>query len=95
MMDHVKALEKEVAALKGKLASAQGDEMLSQAVDINGVKLLVAKLDGADVKTLRETMDKLKDKLKTAVIVLGRGGWRQGADRRGRDHRHHGQGQGR
>jgi len=71
VMDHVKALEKEVAALKGKLASAQGDEMLSQAVDINGVKLLVARLDGADVKTLRETMDKLKDKLKTAVIVLG------------------------
>jgi len=71
VMDHVKALEKEVAALKGKLASAQGDEMLSQAVDINGVKLLVAKLDGADVKTLRDTMDKLKDKLKTAVVVLG------------------------
>jgi len=71
VLDHVKALEKEVAALKGKLASAQGNDMLSQAVDINGVKLLVAKLDGADVKTLRETMDKLKDKLKTAVIVLG------------------------
>jgi alanyl-tRNA synthetase len=70
ILDHVKVLEKEVAALKGKLASAQGDEMLSQAVDINGVKLLVARLDGADVKTLRETMDKLKDKLKTAVIVL-------------------------
>jgi alanyl-tRNA synthetase len=70
ILEHVKSLEKEVAALKGKLASAQGDEMLSQAVDINGVKLLVAKLDGADVKTLRETMDKLKDKLKTAVIVL-------------------------
>jgi alanyl-tRNA synthetase len=72
VMDHVKALEKEVAALKGKLASAQGDEMLSQAVDIGGgIKLLVAKLDGADVKTLRDTMDKLKDKLKTAVVVLG------------------------
>jgi alanyl-tRNA synthetase len=71
VLDHVKALEKEVAALKGKLASAQGDEMLSQAVDIGGVKLLVAKLDGADVKTLRDTMDKLKDKLKTAVVVLG------------------------
>ena len=70
VMDHLKALEKEVAALKGKLASAQGNDMLSQAVDINGVKLLVAQLDGADVKTLRETMDKLKDKLGTAVIVL-------------------------
>ncbi|MBK9573546.1 MAG: alanine--tRNA ligase [Rhodoferax sp.] len=70
VLEHVKALEKEVAALKGKLASAQGDEMLSQAVDVKGVKLLVAKLDGADAKTLRETMDKLKDKLKSAVILL-------------------------
>jgi alanyl-tRNA synthetase len=70
VLEHVKTLEKEVAALKGKLASAQGDEMLSQAVDVKGVKLLVAKLDGADAKTLRETMDKLKDKLKSAVILL-------------------------
>ena len=71
VVTHARALEKEVAALKGKLASAQGDEMLSQAIDLGGVKLLVARLDGADTKTLRETMDKLKDKLKTAVIVLG------------------------
>ncbi|MBK9442443.1 MAG: alanine--tRNA ligase [Comamonadaceae bacterium] len=70
VLDHVKALEKEVTSLKGKLASAQGDELLAQAQNIKGVKLLVARLDGADVKTLRDTMDKLKDKLKTAVIVL-------------------------
>ena len=70
MVDHVKTLEKEIAALKGKLASAQGDELATQAQQINGVKLLAAKLEGADAKTLRETMDKLKDKLKTAVIVL-------------------------
>ncbi|MES2878925.1 MAG: alanine--tRNA ligase [Pseudomonadota bacterium] len=70
VLDHVKALEKEVAALKGKLASAQGDELVTQAVLVNGVKVLVAMLEGADTKTLRETMDKLKDKLKTAVIVL-------------------------
>ena len=70
VVDHVKALEKEVAALKGKLASAQGDELVTQALEINGVKLLAAKLEGADTKTLRDTMDKLKDKLKTAVIVL-------------------------
>ena len=70
MLDHVKALEKEIAALKGKLASAQGDELLTQAVDVKGVKVLVAMLEGADAKTLRDTMDKLKDKLKTAVIVL-------------------------
>ena len=71
VVDHVKALEKEVTALKGKLASAQGDELLSQAIDLQGVKFLSAQLLGADTKTLRETMDKLKDKLKTAVIVLG------------------------
>ncbi|QDL54484.1 alanine--tRNA ligase [Rhodoferax aquaticus] len=70
VLEHVKALEKEVAALKGKLASAQGDELVNQALDISGVKLLAAKLEGADTKTLRDTMDKLKDKLKTAVIVL-------------------------
>ena len=70
VLDQVKALEKELAAAKGKLASAQGDELMTQAVDIKGVKLLVAKLEGADAKTLRDTMDKLKDKMKTAVIVL-------------------------
>ena len=70
MVNDIKGLEKEIAALKGKLASAQGDGMLSNAIDIHGVKLLVAELEGADAKTLRETMDKLKDKLKTAVIVL-------------------------
>ena len=70
VLDQVKALEKEVAALKGKLASSQGDELMSQAVDVKGIKVLAAKLEGADAKTLRDTMDKLKDKLKTAVIVL-------------------------
>ena len=70
-VEHIKALEKEIAALKGKLASARGDELLTQAIDMGGVKFLAARLDGADVKTLRDTMDKLKDKLKTAVIVLG------------------------
>jgi alanyl-tRNA synthetase len=70
LLEQLRELEKELAAAKGKLASAQGDEMLSQAVAVNGVKVLVAQLDGADAKTLRETMDKLKDKLKTAVILL-------------------------
>ncbi len=69
-LDQVKALEKELAAFKGKLASAQGDELVGQAVDIKGLKVLAARLEGADAKTLRETMDKLKDKLKTAAIVL-------------------------
>ena len=70
VLDHVKQLEREVAALKGKLASHQGDELVQQAVDIIGIKLLAVRLEGADPKTLRETMDKLKDKLKSAVIVL-------------------------
>ncbi|WP_311220673.1 MULTISPECIES: alanine--tRNA ligase [unclassified Acidovorax] len=69
-LEQVRSLEKEIAALKGKLASSQGDELLLQATDINGVKLLAARLEGADAKTLRDTMDKLKDKLKSAVIVL-------------------------
>jgi alanyl-tRNA synthetase len=70
IMDNVKSLEKELAALKSKLASSQGDELLAQAQDMNGVKVLAAKLDGADAAVLRETMDKLKDKLKSAVILL-------------------------
>ncbi|MDD5241348.1 MAG: alanine--tRNA ligase [Sulfuricella sp.] len=70
IMDNVKALEKELAKLKSKLASSQGDDLAGQAVDINGVKVLAANLEGADAKTLRETLDKLKDKLKSAAIVL-------------------------
>ncbi|GAB3401614.1 alanine--tRNA ligase [Massilia agilis] len=70
VQDQVKTLEKEVAQLKSKLASGQGDELARKAVDVNGVKVLAATMDGADVAALRETMDKLKDKLKTAAIVL-------------------------
>jgi alanyl-tRNA synthetase len=70
MLDQMRTLEKEVAALKSRLASSQGDELLAQAVDVKGIKVLAAVLDGADAKALRETMDKLKDKLKTAVVVL-------------------------
>jgi len=68
--EQIRALEKEIAALKGKLASSQGDELMTQAVDVKGIKVLAAVLEGADAKTLRDTMDKLKDKLKTAAIVL-------------------------
>ena len=70
VLDQVKSLEKEMAVLKGKLASSQGDELMTQAADVKGVKVLAALLPGADAKTLRDTLDKLKDKLKTAVIVL-------------------------
>ena len=70
VQEQVKSLEKELGALKSKLASNQGDELVGQAVDVAGVHVLAATLDGADVKTLRETVDKLKDKLKSAAIVL-------------------------
>ncbi len=70
MLDQVRELEKELGALKSRLASSQGDELVNQAVEVNGLKVLAATLPGADAKTLRETLDKLKDKLKTAAIVL-------------------------
>ena len=70
ILDNVKSLEKELAALKSRLASAQGDDLAAQAQDIGGVKVLAARLDGADATALRETLDKLKDKLGNAAIVL-------------------------
>jgi len=66
-----RALEKELARLKSKLASSQGDDLADQAREVKGAKVLAASLEGADAKTLRETMDKLKDRLKSAAIVLG------------------------
>ena len=70
VLDQVRKLERELAALKGKLASAQGDDMVGRAVDVKGAKVLAATLEGADIVRLRETMDKLRDKLKSATIVL-------------------------
>jgi len=70
VLEQVRTLEKELATLKSKLASSQGDDLLAAAVDVNGIKVLAATLQGADAKALRETMDRLKDKLKSAVIVL-------------------------
>ena len=70
VIDTIKSLEKELARLKSKLAASQGDDLAAQAADIAGAKVLAATLEGADVATLRETLDKLKDKLKSAAIVL-------------------------
>jgi alanyl-tRNA synthetase len=70
VLEQVRKLERELAALKGKLASAQGDELVNQAVDVQGVKVLAVSMDNADLTALRETMDKLRDKLKHAAIVL-------------------------
>ena len=76
MLDHARTLERELARLKSKLASSQSDDIAALAVEIRGkdgsaMRVLAATLDGADAKTLRETMDKLKDRLKSAAIVLG------------------------
>lgn len=70
VQDHVKALEKELATTKAKLASNQGDDLLSSAIEINGVKVLAAIIENADVPTLRTSVDQFKDKLKTAAVVL-------------------------
>ncbi len=71
IVDNVKQLERELARLKSKLAAAQGDELVSGAAEVKGVKVVAARLDGADSKALRETVDKLRDQLKSAIVVLG------------------------
>jgi alanyl-tRNA synthetase len=68
--EHTKALEKELATLKSKLAANQGDALVAQALDMNGVKVLAATLEGADATALRDTVMRLKEQLKSAVIVL-------------------------
>ena len=71
VLDEVKNQEKEIARLKSRLAAGQGDELAQRAVEVKaGVKVLAATLDGADARTLRETLDQLKNKLKSAAIVL-------------------------
>jgi alanyl-tRNA synthetase len=70
LMESARATEKELAKLKAKLASTAGDDLEKSSVEVKGVKVLAASLDSADVKTLRETMDRLKNKLGSAAIVL-------------------------
>ncbi len=70
LVERNRKLEKELEQLKSRLASSAGSDLASSAVDIGGAKLLVANLDGADPKSLRDTMDHLKNKLGSAVIVL-------------------------
>jgi alanyl-tRNA synthetase len=71
LMEHSRALEKELDRLKSRLASSAGDELVQQATDVKGVRVLAAQLDGIDAKGLRETADKLRDKLKSCALVLG------------------------
>jgi alanyl-tRNA synthetase len=70
VLEQVRDLERELARLKSRLAASQGDDLAAKAVDVAGIRVLAASLEGADVRTLRETLDKLKDKLGSAAIVL-------------------------
>ena len=70
LQESARAAERALARLKARAASSAGDDLAGNAVDVKGAKVVAATLDGSDVKTLRETMDKLKDKLKSAAIVL-------------------------
>ena len=65
-----KALEKQLEQLKGKLAASAGDDLSAQAVELKGVKVLVANVDGFNAKTLRDTVDQLKNKLGSSIVVL-------------------------
>ena len=71
LLEQAKGLEKEIQQLKQKLASQAGADMLSNIVEINGVKLLAAKLEGVEAKSLRDLMDSLKNKLGSGVLMLG------------------------
>ena len=71
LLEKNRRLERELQQLKGKLASSQGSDLAGQAVEINGIKVLAARLEGADSKTLRDTLDQLKNKLGSAAVVLG------------------------
>ena len=70
VLESVKTLERELSRLKSKMASAQGDDIAAGAVDVKGAKVLAARIDGVDAKILRETLDKLKERLGSAAIVL-------------------------
>ena len=70
-MIKTRKLEKELDALKSKLASSQGSDLASQAIEIEGIQVLAARLEGADPKSLRDTVDQLKNKLGAAAVILG------------------------
>lgn len=70
LVERSRKLEKELDQLKAKLASSQGSDLAGQAIEINGVKVLAAKLEGGDPKALRDTVDQLKNKLGAAAVVL-------------------------
>ncbi|MGA1770273.1 MAG: alanine--tRNA ligase [Steroidobacteraceae bacterium] len=71
LLDRQKKLERDLAALKSRLASGQGVDLAASAIEVGGIKLVAARVDGADAKSLREAVDALKGKLGSGVIVLG------------------------
>ncbi len=70
LVEKTRALEKELQQLKDRLASSQGSDLAAQAIDIDGIKVLAARMDGADARVLRDTLDQLKNKLGSAAVVL-------------------------
>jgi alanyl-tRNA synthetase len=70
LIERARKLEKEIATLKGKLASGQGNDLSSAAQDVAGLKVVATRVDGADAAALRDAVDQLKNKLKSAAIVL-------------------------
>jgi len=70
LIERNRQLEKEVERLKARLASSQGDDLAGQAVEVQGIKVLAARLEGVDPKSLRDTVDQLKNKLGAAAVVL-------------------------
>ena len=71
ILEQNRSLEKELEEIKSRLASASGDELAGQAVDVGDIKVLAARLDGADPRSLRDTVDRLKDRLGKSIIVIG------------------------
>jgi alanyl-tRNA synthetase len=71
LVERSRALEREIQALRRKLASGGGRDLLDEARDVSGIKAVAARIDGADAKALRDTADQLKDRLGTGVVVLG------------------------
>jgi len=71
LLERNRKLEKELEVLKARLASSQGSDLSAQAREVDGIKVLAARLEGADAKSLRETVDQLKNKLGAAAVILG------------------------
>lgn len=70
LLDRSKSLEKEVAQLKAKIASAAGSDLIGNAIEINGIKVVIANMEGVDPKTLRDSVDEMKNKLQSGIVVL-------------------------